>query len=719
MNKKLLNYFLTLLFFILISPRNLSAQVVANALDFDGVDDRVDCGPDTSLNIKGKALTIEAWIYNTAFKTNSYDGSIINKEYNTSNYGYMLRCGAGGKLSFNLGDGSWHEIISVTTPLTLNTWYHVAGTYDGTKMRMYVNGVCTDSLAWSGSINNSTTVNLTIGDHTGAYTRRFQGQIDEVRVWAVCRTAAQIKANMNGEFCSGQKGLRAYYKFNQGKPAGVNTVKTLTDLSGNNNTGTLQNFTLAGSGSNWVTGVSLTRGSSAATWNITRCDRYTSPSGKYKWINSGTYKDTIPTYMGCDSTLTLNVKILKKTTKTINAFACKSYTSPSGGYTWTTSGTYTDYLVNAVGCDSVITIKLKIGGTPDTIRVSDCKQFISPSKKYTFTATGVYHDTLVDFRGCDSLITIYFTKLPTTTYEIFAKNCRQYVSPSGKHTYTATGTYYDTLVNQYGCDSIIKINFKNLTGRRTINPVACEFYKSPSKKRTWTTSGTYYDTLRNYAFCDSVITINLTINHAERDTVNNMSCRYFIMPKTGKPVYFSGLYSDTFTRVKKCDSIVVHNVEIIQNDLTVIHDGSLLTAKLGMASYQWVYCDRNMTPIDQATNQSFVAKSNESYAVIITKNGCTDTSECVVVVNAGSKSINKSLTNIYPNPSRGVFEISSPNLAGSTIVIYNSVGVKMTESKVTSGTKTSIQTSNWPDGIYQVQIRRGTETEQISVVVQK
>lgn len=110
------------------------------------------------------------------------------------------------------------ERNSPSNVLVLNTWQHIAGTYDGTWMRLYVNGKVVDSASATSNISNTgSTIQLTIGDHTGSYQRRFQGKIDEVRVWKACRTTAEIQANMYNEFCGPQKGLRAYYKFNQGK----------------------------------------------------------------------------------------------------------------------------------------------------------------------------------------------------------------------------------------------------------------------------------------------------------------------------------------------------------------------------------------------------------------------------------------------------------------------------------------------------------------------
>ena len=97
--------------------------------------------------------------------------------------------------------------------------------------------------------------------------------MDEVRVWNVVRTQAQISANKGIEFCSNPTGLVAYYQFNLGVAGGTNTgLTTLPDLIGSNN-GTLQTFSLTGSLSNWITGVALTRRGAINTQSISICSR--------------------------------------------------------------------------------------------------------------------------------------------------------------------------------------------------------------------------------------------------------------------------------------------------------------------------------------------------------------------------------------------------------------------------------------------------------------
>jgi len=689
---------------ILCTTNNLSAQ---NGIDFDGVDDRIDCGNDTSVQIIGKTLSLEAWIYPTSFKLNPWECNVICKEDNSTNNGYNLRIGGSGQLNFAMGNGTstWAERNSPTNVLVLNQWQHIAGTYDGKRMRLYVNGIAIDSFDVATSITNTaSSINLTIGDHTGTYQRRFQGLIDEVRIWKTCRTSSQIKANMNDEFCSAQTGLRAYYKFNQGKAAGNNvSTKNTTDLSGFKNTGTMQNFAWTGSNSNWVTGKSMKKASTLTNVTLTACDLFISASGKKKWLTSGTYYDTVQNTMTCDSIIKYILTVKKKSTSSMKVFDCKSFKSPSGLYTWTKTGTYTDYLTNAVGCDSVITIYLKIGTTPDSINASDCKQVKSPSGKYTYKQSGRYRDTLKSYRGCDSIVFVKVTILQSSTGEITASDCKRFTSPSGKYVYKSTGTYYDTIANTIGCDSIITINFNIIVSERSIIRSACGSFKSPSGLYTYSKSGIYKDTLINYMGCDSIVTIKLTIFEPGTSSQNVSACRYFVLPYAGTVIEKSGSYTETLTNWRGCDSIITYNVTIKKIDNSTIQDGSLLKANANAATYQWLNCSQGYRIIAGETNRSYAATANQKYAVELTENGCKDTSDCIQVVNASSAVVNFEEIVIAPNPSTGQFELRL-NYAGSIhVVVTNTMGKVVYEAYTSKAILGPIEL-NVKSGMYQVSV---------------
>lgn len=321
------------IFLAIVLPLGLTQNLRGqNALDFDGIDDKIDCGNHSSLQITGTQITLEAWIYATAWKPNVWEGNIINKEENAPDRGYMLRAGDGGKLNLNIGNGSWNEITTFNSVLNLNQWHHVAGTYDGSYLRLYVDGAIVDSLASSINFSNSA-VNLFIGGHA-TMIRHFQGAIDEVRVWSVARTSSEIASSMNSEFCGPQTGLEAYYRFNQGTAGGVNTgLTTLNDAQGNND-GTLLNFALNGSSSNWISGATLA--GSSQTINVTDsiCDGDLYSFGGLLLDSAGQYSDTIMGSSGCDSIVNLNLLVRQADLSVSQNAASLTSNATNAGYQW-------------------------------------------------------------------------------------------------------------------------------------------------------------------------------------------------------------------------------------------------------------------------------------------------------------------------------------------------------------------------------------------------
>ncbi len=209
-------------------------QSLGSALQFTDSANKVDCGNAASVQITGTTLTLEALVYPTAWRTNYWEGSIIDKE-GPGLEGYMLRVGENGKISFNIGTGTaWEDLITPTSTLSLNTWQHIAATYDGATMRIYVNGNEVASKSSSVSIANAGS-NFIIGNWSSLADRAFSGIIDEVRVWNLTRTQAQIDANKYRSISPNANGLQAYYKLEEGSGA------TTADATGLGNSGTLLN----------------------------------------------------------------------------------------------------------------------------------------------------------------------------------------------------------------------------------------------------------------------------------------------------------------------------------------------------------------------------------------------------------------------------------------------------------------------------------------------
>jgi hypothetical protein len=112
-------------------------------------------------------------------------------------------------------NGNYSVSISTSGPLATGTWYHIAATYDGTRIRVYVNGTELGNQAASGQVqcNASGTIPLGVAARAtaaGTRTDPLLGTLDEVKVWKRALAAAEILADMNG---GGIKRLRWTEKF--------------------------------------------------------------------------------------------------------------------------------------------------------------------------------------------------------------------------------------------------------------------------------------------------------------------------------------------------------------------------------------------------------------------------------------------------------------------------------------------------------------------------
>ncbi len=101
-------------------------------------------------------------------------------------------------------------------------------------------------------------------------------------------------------------------------------------------------------------------------------------------------------------------------------------------------------------------------------------------------------------------------------------------------------------------------------------------------------------------------------------------------------------------------------------DAAVTTQGSTITASQAGATYQWINCADGQ-PINNASGISYTATANGSYAVIVTHNGCSATSECVVISNLDNKDFIQKRWIAYPNPAEEKLFIETDDAADVTI----------------------------------------------------
>ena len=160
-------------------------------LSFNGLDGLVTVADSPSLDIAG-AVTLEAWVRPTAVDTWR---NVIMKERGTGLSYALYSSDDARKPSGYVRIASVDQAVEGPSRLPGSTWSHIAMTYDGAFMRLFVNGVEVERRRESGAINVSNG-KLRIGGNKnwGEY---FKGQIDDVVIYGVAVGEAQIKADMN------------------------------------------------------------------------------------------------------------------------------------------------------------------------------------------------------------------------------------------------------------------------------------------------------------------------------------------------------------------------------------------------------------------------------------------------------------------------------------------------------------------------------------------
>jgi hypothetical protein len=173
-----------------------TAGKYGSALSFNGTSNWVTVADSNSLDLT-TGMTIEAWLKPTALS--GWTTAVLKERGSgaTGGLAYSLYASdntnrpPAGYINRNSTDYS----AAAASALPLNAWTHVATTYDGTTMRIYVNGALAGSKAVGGAMTTSNSP-LRIGGNSiwGEY---FSGLIDEVRIYKVALTAAQIQSDMN------------------------------------------------------------------------------------------------------------------------------------------------------------------------------------------------------------------------------------------------------------------------------------------------------------------------------------------------------------------------------------------------------------------------------------------------------------------------------------------------------------------------------------------
>jgi hypothetical protein len=312
-------------------------------------------------------------------------------------------------------------------------------------------------------------------------------------------------------------------------------------------------------------------------------------------------------------------------------------------------------------------------------------------------------------QGCDSVVNLDLTINYSNFLTDLQSTCSSYTWVDGiTYTSTTNAPIY-TFTNIYGCDSIVNLDLTINSNFIVDTLNACNTY-------TWVDGITYTSstniptyTFTNVNGCDSVVNLDLTINYSNTGTDFQTACGTYTWIDGNSYTASTNTPTYNLTNTFGCDSVINLDLTVNTVNNSITNTTPTLTADATGATYQWLDCDNNYAPILGETNQSFTATANGSYAVEVTQNGCVDTSTCEQVNNVGINEINSSIT-LHPNPTTGIIELQVIS-SSFKVDVYDYAG-----KCLNSTSRSTIDLSDYPSGIYLLKVTYGDKTEELRVV---
>jgi Secretion system C-terminal sorting domain/Fibronectin type III domain len=391
--------------------------------------------------------------------------------------------------------------------------------------------------------------------------------------------------------------------------------------------------------------------STSNTTNPIACDTYTWAVDGQTYTSSGTYVATSTNASGCVHTETLNLTINTSTSYTTNAIACDTYTWVVNGQTYTVTGVYTATSTNAAGCVHTETLNLTINAnTSSTITATACDYYTWAQYAQSFAASGTYVMVATNSAGCNLTETLNLT-INNSTYNTTATSaCDAYTWAVDGQTYTSSGTYVSTSMNNVGCTHTETLYLTiNSSTSNTTSVNACGSYTWAVNGMTYTSSGTYTASSTNANGCTQTETINLTISPTTPNTTTASACGTYTWSVNGMTYTNSG----TYTYLAGC---VLETL-----NLTVTPINNTNTIQTSCVSYTWPVNGMTYTTSGTYTYSAFTCVTQTLYLTI---NSLPTVTAPNVAACAGNP------VSLGGTPAGGTWNLANPYSGSATSYTY-------------------------------------------------
>ncbi len=299
--------------------------------------------------------------------------------------------------------------------------------------------------------------------------------------------------------------------------------------------------------------------------SITICQNDTLAVGPYLLTQSGPYIHVLTASNGCDSTVNTNLTVIETLITYFDTTICEGNFIVVGDSSYTVEGQYTNHFQDSFGCTQIQITNLNI----IPIQYHLYKEFCQGDTAYIgnkkYIESGEVFELLTSSFGCDSIVTTTLNFKSASNYFQSFIICQGEEIVVNNNAYSTQGTYQDTLLNTFGCDSVVVTTLTVIPQIpvKVIDTIICQGQSIIIGKSSYSQTGTFTEILQSLNGCDSTIVLKLLVNPIFLENTLTICNGDSIV--IGNSVYTkTGFYIDSLVSTKQCDSIIYTSLQVIE-----------------------------------------------------------------------------------------------------------------------------------------------------------
>lgn len=313
----------------------------------------------------------------------------------------------------------------------------------------------------------------------------------------------------------------------------------------------------------------------------------------------------------------------------------------------------------------------------------------------------------------------------------WSSNSHTFLSSDGNNlevvpTVGGTEVYTYMVKDSYGCvsDTVVTINVFEQS-EVYIDTVVCEgdSYAFPDGNIVTNILSplTRVSYLNNHLGCDSIINTTITLNLIDSVFIDTTICwgtNYLFPDGTlDTNIVNNRVNETTFSRLGKCDSIVITSINVLDIDATITQSGVTLIANNDSYNYQWINCHDTLDVLINANDHEYTPIENGSYAVEISSGTCIETSDCYPIFSVNTIENKEFDIKYFPVPIKEYLTISLPMSENRIYYRVYSVNGDLIRSGVEKNVRSfNVDFSDVPHGIYLLSVIMDKRTYTVEII---